>query len=56
MIAPLLGGTLLTIDRTFPVYTSVVIFAIAGICVFTLKEDTNDSVQQSRERMVMVMH
>jgi len=38
MIAPILGGQLLTIDVSFPVYTSVVTFVIAGICVLFLKE------------------
>jgi len=38
MIAPILGGQLLTIDVSFPVYTSVVTFIIAGICVLFLKE------------------
>lgn len=38
MIAPILGGQLLTIDISFPVYTSVVTFIIAGVCVLFLKE------------------
>jgi hypothetical protein len=53
MIAPLLGGTLLMIDRSFPVYTSVVIFAIAGICVLMLKEDAGDGGREPRERVAM---
>lgn len=32
-------------DRTMPVYTSVVIFAIAGFCVLLLKEDAGDSTR-----------
>lgn len=39
MIAPIVGGTLLTIDVSFPVYASIVIFIIAGICVLLLKEE-----------------
>ena len=39
MIAPILGGALLMTDRSLPVYTSVVIFALAGICTLCLKED-----------------
>lgn len=42
MIAPILGGTLLTIDTSFPVYASIVIFIIAGICVLLLKEEEGD--------------
>ncbi|TBU48542.1 MFS general substrate transporter [Dichomitus squalens] len=38
MIAPILGGSLLAIDRTVPVYTSIVIFIISGICVLLIKE------------------
>lgn len=29
---------MLTIDVSFPVYTSVVIFVISGVCVLFLKE------------------
>lgn len=43
MIAPMLGGMLLMMDRSFPVYTSVVIFAIAGCCILLLKEGAGDS-------------
>jgi len=43
MIAPMLGGTLLMIDPSFPVYASIVIFIIAAICVLLLKEDSGDS-------------
>jgi len=39
MIAPLIGGGLLIIDRSVPVYTSVAIFAVAGICVLLLSEN-----------------
>ena len=38
MIAPILGGTLLTIDHSFPVYASIVIFVLAGFCVILLEE------------------
>lgn len=38
MIAPLLGGTLLMLDSSFPVYASVVIFLIAGLCVLLLRD------------------
>ena len=39
MTAPLIGGALLVIDRSVPVYTSVGVFALAGICVLLLKEE-----------------
>ena len=38
MIAPILGGTLLMIDNSFPVYASVAIFLLAGSCVLLLRE------------------
>ena len=38
MIAPILGGSLLVIDHTVPVYTSIVIFVISGVCVLLIKE------------------
>lgn len=41
MFAPLLGGTLLSIDRAFPVYASIVVFCLAGIAVVLLKEDSS---------------
>ncbi|KAH9480727.1 putative MFS-type transporter PB1E7.08c [Psilocybe cubensis] len=43
MIAPMLGGILLMMDRSVPVYTSVVIFAIAGFSVLLLREGEGDS-------------
>jgi hypothetical protein len=38
MIAPLLGGALLMVNRSFPVYASIVIFLVAGFCVLLLRE------------------
>jgi len=38
MIAPMAGGTLLMINPSFPVYTSIVVFALSGFCVLLLKE------------------
>lgn len=42
MIAPILGGSLLMVDSSFPVYASIVIFLIAGVCVLLLREDEGD--------------
>ncbi|KAH9851820.1 MFS general substrate transporter [Lenzites betulinus] len=42
MIAPILGGTLLTIDHSFPVYVSIAIFVLAGVCVVFLDEDEGE--------------
>jgi len=41
MIAPMLGGILLVVNRSIPVYTSVVTFVITGFCVLLLKEDNS---------------
>lgn len=38
MIAPIIGGQLLAMDVSFPVYASVATFMVAGICVLFLKE------------------
>ena len=38
MIAPLLGGTLLFIDHSFPVYVSVVVYLFTVLCVVLLHE------------------
>jgi hypothetical protein len=38
MLAPLVGGILLSIDRALPVYAAVVMFFGAGICVLFLSE------------------
>jgi hypothetical protein len=53
MIAPILGGILLMMDRSIPVYTSVVVFAIAGFSVLFLKEEAGES---GRVRGRVVMH
>ncbi len=42
MIAPILGGTLLMIDHSFPVYASIGIFIVAGVCVLLLNEDEGE--------------
>ncbi|KAF8644666.1 hypothetical protein AX16_008326 [Volvariella volvacea WC 439] len=43
MVAPITGGILLTLDRAFPVYTSVVVYIIGGVCVLLLREGEGDS-------------
>ena len=53
MIAPMLGGQLLTVDVSFPVYASVVTFVVAGICVLFLKEAEK---QEGEEHQRVVLH
>lgn len=50
MIAPILGGALLTIDRSFPVYFSIVIFLLAVLCVLLL--DENEGQKGGRSALV----
>ncbi|KAI0031935.1 major facilitator superfamily domain-containing protein, partial [Vararia minispora EC-137] len=38
MIAPILGGTLLMVDISFPVFASIGVFALSGMCVLFLHE------------------
>ena len=42
MVAPILGGSLLMVNNSFPVYASIVIFVVATVCVLLLKEDEGD--------------
>ena len=37
MIAPVLGGVLLMVARSLPVYFSIVIFTLAGVCTLMLR-------------------
>lgn len=50
MIAPLLGGALLVLNRGFPVWTSVVVYGITGVFVLLLHEsagNTNGGAERS---------
>ncbi|KAJ7274109.1 MFS general substrate transporter [Mycena rebaudengoi] len=42
MIAPILGGVLLVFSRAAPVYTSMVAFVLAAVCVLMLREDEGE--------------
>ena len=53
MIAPLIGGILLTLDRSFPVYASVIVFVVAGVCVLLLDEDGGDGDRAKSERALV---
>ena len=47
MIAPLLGGTLITIDNSVPLYTSAVVFVLASVCILALREDDGEGRNKS---------
>jgi hypothetical protein len=53
MIAPMLGGALLVIDRSVPVYASIITFAVAGFCVLMLREGEGDSGRGKAEPVVV---
>ncbi|KAF9262990.1 MFS general substrate transporter [Marasmius fiardii PR-910] len=42
MIAPILGGILLVMSRSIPVYTSVVVYILSGLGVLMLKENAGN--------------
>ncbi|KAI0286406.1 major facilitator superfamily domain-containing protein [Russula brevipes] len=48
MIAPIVGGALLMVDPSFPVYASIVVFMLSGICVLLIKETNNASDDKGR--------
>jgi len=45
MIAPLLGGTLLFINRAFPVYASVAVYIVTVVCVVLLHESAGEGTR-----------
>jgi hypothetical protein len=53
MIAPLLGGGLLMMDRSIPVYASIITFTVAGLCVLMLTEGEGDSGRGKAEPLVV---
>lgn len=50
MIAPILGGILLMIKTSFPVYTSVVVLALSGVCVLFLSENAGNTKEKGKGR------
>lgn len=53
MIAPLLGGALLFVDRSFPVYASVVVYLVTALCVVPLHEMAGQGGGGNGERALM---
>ena len=47
MIGPMLGGTLIGINASFPVYASAVFFMAGAVCALALPFETADEVQAS---------
>lgn len=51
MIAPLLGGALLFVDRSFPVYASVVVYLVTALCIVPLHETAGQGANGERALM-----
>jgi hypothetical protein len=54
MIAPILGGALLMVDPSFPVYASITMFVLSGVCVLLIKEDNNGAIEEDKDRRAAV--
>jgi hypothetical protein len=54
MIAPMMGGTLIMIDPSYPVYASSVIFTLSGICVILIEEPKGSGEDKGRRRPAIV--
>jgi len=50
MIAPIVGGALLMIDPSFPVYASVAVFLLSGICVLLIEEANTGANEEGKDR------
>ena len=53
MLAPILGGILLMMSQSIPVYTSAVVFVAAGLSVSLLKDSGRD---RGRRKVGLVVH
>jgi len=53
MIAPMAGGALLMIDPSFPVYASIVVFILSGVCVLLIKEVNRPSDDKGRRAAIV---
>jgi hypothetical protein len=56
MIAPMMGGTLIMIDPSYPVYASTVIFTLSGICVMLIEEPPKGSGEDKGRRRAAIVH
>lgn len=53
MIAPIMGGILLFINRAFPVYVSVGVYLVTALCVVLLHETAGQSGNGNGERVIV---
>ncbi len=56
MIAPIVGGALLMINPSFPVYASIVVFLLSGICVLLIKENDSGASEDKDRRPAAIVH
>ncbi|KAF8491171.1 MFS general substrate transporter [Russula emetica] len=56
MIAPIVGGALLMIDPSFPVYASIAVFLLSGICVLLIKEVNSGASEDKDRRPAAIVH
>jgi hypothetical protein len=56
MIAPIVGGALLMIDPSFPVYASIAVFLLSGICVLLIKEVDGGASEDKDRRPAATVH
>jgi hypothetical protein len=54
MIAPIVGGALLMVDPSFPVYGSIVMFVLSSICVLLIKEVDSGAGDEDKDRRAAV--
>ena len=54
MIAPIVGGALLMIDPSFPVYASIAVFVLSSICVLLIEEVDNSVSDEDKDRRAAV--
>ncbi len=45
-----MGGALLMIDPSFPVYASIAVFVLSGICVMLIKEVNTGASEEGKDR------
>lgn len=52
----MVGGALLMIDPSFPVYASIVGFLLSGICVLLIKEANSSASDDKDRRPAAIVH
>ncbi|TRM63911.1 major facilitator superfamily domain-containing protein [Schizophyllum amplum] len=53
MVSPVLGGILLMISKSLPLYVSATMFTVAGFCILLLREDEGEGGRTKGKRAVI---